>query len=262
MVIATTAIAADARRAVEVEYEELPPSDAQVLAPDAPMIRPNADEVGHGPRTASQPYLHLGAGDQGRDRMRCRQPSHGAGGNPQSRVHPVPWRPAAARLVPQAHRQLTVYMTSQARICAHRARDAVRIRKANPRHRRRIGGGFAQGADLSGLRLASCLDRDRRAVKWIESRIENISHTGFAPTITAAATRGDQGRTHPRPALHRAGRSRPRSIPCFGPPTAGGCFHLHGLRHSHAYLPGRPVYTNKRRRLPIAARCASPKRFT
>ena len=64
-------IAADAIELVEVEYEELPVviDPFKALADDAPVLREDIKdkmEGAHGPRTPSQPHLHLGAGRQGR----------------------------------------------------------------------------------------------------------------------------------------------------------------------------------------------------
>src|SRR5512146_1881122 len=192
MVLATDRYAAaDGAAAVEVDYEELPVivDPKKAMAPDAPIIREDiADkqEVGHGPRLHPNHIFTWEAGDK------AAADAAFAGAavtvreeilNP--RVHPCPLETCgcvASFDKPTGH--LTVWMTSQA---PHLVRTVLAMLSGIPESKIRviggdIGGGFGNKVPVYPGYIAPIVASIVTGVpvKWIETRIDNTSTTGFA----------------------------------------------------------------------------------
>lgn len=192
MVLATDRYAAaDGAAQVDVDYEELPTvvDPKKALAPDAPVIREDiADkkEVGHGPRTHPNHIFTWEAGDKAA--------ADAAFANADitvreeilnPRVHPCPLEPCGCvASFNKATGQLTVYMTTQA---PHLVRTVLAMLSGIPESKIRvvggdIGGGFGNKVPVYPGYVVAIVASIVTGVpvKWIESRIENISTTGFA----------------------------------------------------------------------------------
>ena len=192
MVLASDRYAAyDGAALVEVEYEELPAvtDPHKALAPDAPVIREDiADrkEVGHGPRTHPNHIFTWEAGNQ------AAADAAFAGAavtvreeilNP--RVHPCPLETCGCvASFNKATGYLTVYVTSQ---IPHLFRTVLAMLSGIPESKIRvvggdIGGGFGNKVPIyPGYVVATVASIvTGLPIKWIESRIDNISTTGFA----------------------------------------------------------------------------------
>ena len=192
MVLAQDRYAAyDGAALVEVEYEELPAiiDPQQALAPGAPVIREDiADrkEVGHGPRTHPNHIFTWEAGDK------AAADAAFAGAavtvreeilNP--RVHPCPLETCGCvASFNKATGYLTVYVTSQ---IPHLFRTVLAMLSGIAESRIRvvggdIGGGFGNKVPIyPGYVVATVASIvTGLPVKWIESRIDNLSTTGFA----------------------------------------------------------------------------------
>ena len=152
---------------------------------------------------ASQPYLHLGSGRQGRDRCGvCQGRSDGQGRNPQpARASLSAGDLRLRRLVQQAHGPVDgLHDVAGAASGAHRAGDAVRhCGKQDPHRRRRHRRRFRQqGADLSGLcRRHRGVDRDRRADQMDRVAHRKYFHHRFRARLSRHRRAcGRQGRPH------------------------------------------------------------------
>jgi len=192
MVLASDRYAAyDGAALVEVEYQELPAvtEPKQALSPDAPVIREDiADrkEVGHGPRTHPNHIFTWEAGNK------AAADAAFAGAavtvreeilNP--RVHPCPLETCGCvASFNKATGYLTVYVTSQ---IPHLFRTVLAMLSGIAESKIRvvggdIGGGFGNKVPIyPGYVVATVASIVTGVpVKWIESRIDNLSTTGFA----------------------------------------------------------------------------------
>jgi aerobic carbon-monoxide dehydrogenase large subunit len=192
MVLASDRYAAfDGAALVEVEYEELPAitDPKQALTPDAPVIREDiADrkEVGHGPRIHPNHIFTWEAGNK------AAADAAFAGAavtvreeilNP--RVHPCPLETCGCvASFNKATGYLTVYVTSQ---IPHLFRTVLAMLSGIAESKIRvvggdIGGGFGNKVPIyPGYVVATVASIVTGVpVKWIESRIDNLSTTGFA----------------------------------------------------------------------------------
>lgn len=192
MVIATDRYAAaDGAAAVEVDYEELPAivDPHKSMLPDAPIIRPDiADkkEVGHGPRTHPNHIFTWEAGDKAStDVVFAKADVTVTEKILNPRVHPCPLETCGC--VASFHKptgQLTVYMTTQA---PHLVRTVLAMLSGIAESKIRviggdIGGGFGNKVPIYPGYVVAIVASIVTGVpiKWIESRIDNISTTGFA----------------------------------------------------------------------------------
>ena len=192
MVLASDRYAAyDGAALVEVEYEELPviTDPKQALAPGAPVIREDiADrkEVGHGPRTHPNHIFSWEAGN----RPAADAAFAGAAVTVREeilnpRVHPCPLETCGCvASFNKATGYLTVYVTSQ---IPHLFRTVLAMLSGIAESKIRvvggdIGGGFGNKVPIyPGYVVATVASIVTGVpVKWIESRIDNISTTGFA----------------------------------------------------------------------------------
>jgi len=183
--------AADGAEAVEVDYEELPAivDPRRAMAKDAPIIREDiADktEVGHGPRTHPNHIFTWEAGDKAAtDAVFAGAPVTVREEILNPRVHPCPLETCGCvASFSKATGQLTVFMTSQA---PHLVRTVVSMLSGIAESKIRIvggdiGGGFGNKVPVYPGYVVSIVASIVTGVpiKWIESRIENISTTGFA----------------------------------------------------------------------------------
>ncbi|MEJ2381429.1 MAG: aerobic carbon-monoxide dehydrogenase large subunit [Gammaproteobacteria bacterium] len=184
-------VAADAVELVEVEYEELPVLvDAKkAMEPDAPIVRDDLvgkDNAGQGKRLHDNHIFTWEVGDKDNTdkvfqsaEVTVKQELL----NP--RVHPCPLETCGCvASFDKVRGDLTVYMTSQA---PHVVRTVVsllsglaesKIRVVSPD----IGGGFGNKVGVYPGYVVAIVASIvlGRPVKWIESRIENISTTAFA----------------------------------------------------------------------------------
>jgi carbon-monoxide dehydrogenase large subunit len=192
MVLASDRYAAyDGAALVEVEYQELPAviDPKQALSPDAPVIREDIvdrKEVGHGPRTHPNHIFTWEAGNK------AVADAAFAGAavtvreeilNP--RVHPCPLETCGCvASFDKATGYLTVYVTSQ---IPHLFRTVLAMLSGIAESKIRvvggdIGGGFGNKVPIyPGYVVATVASIVTGVpVKWIESRIDNLSTTGFA----------------------------------------------------------------------------------
>jgi len=183
--------AADGADAVEVDYEELQAivDPKKALAPDAPVIREDIadkDNVGHGARTHPHHIFSWEAGDKaGTDAVFASAPVTVREEILNPRVHPCPLETCGCvASFDKVRGQLTVYMTSQA---PHLVRTVVAMLSGIPESKIRIvggdiGGGFGNKVPVYPGYVAAIVASIVTGVpvKWIESRIDNISTTGFA----------------------------------------------------------------------------------
>ena len=183
--------AADGVEAVEVDYEELPAivDPRRALDRNAPIIREDiADkpEVGHGPRTHPNHIFTWEAGDKaGTDVAFDKAPVTVREQILNPRVHPCPLETCGCvASFNKPTGQLTVYMTSQA---PHIVRTVASLLSGIAESKIRIvggdiGGGFGNKVPVYPGYVAAIVASIVTGVpiKWIESRIENISTTGFA----------------------------------------------------------------------------------
>jgi carbon-monoxide dehydrogenase large subunit len=183
--------AADGAEAVEVDYEELPAivDPHKAMAKDAPIIREDiADkqEVGHGPRTHPNHIFTWEAGNKAAtDAAFANAPVAVREEILNPRVHPCPLETCGCvASFDKATGQLTVYMTSQA---PHIVRTVVSLLSGIAESKIRIvggdiGGGFGNKVPVYPGYVVAIVASIVTGVpiKWIETRIENISTTGFA----------------------------------------------------------------------------------
>lgn len=184
-------LAADGVELVEVEYEPLPAlvDPHHAMDADAPVIREDLvgkDEAGQGKRVHDNHIFRWEVGDKAAtDRVfdGAEVTVKQAMLNP--RVHPCPLETCGCvASFDKARGELTVYITSQA---PHVVRTVVSLLSGLPESKIRIispdiGGGFGNKVGIYpgyvGAIVASIVFG--RPVKWIESRIENLSTTAFA----------------------------------------------------------------------------------
>jgi len=183
--------AADGAEAVEVEYEELPVlvDPRRAMDRDAPIIREDiADkkEVGHGPRTHPNHIFTWEAGDKaGTDAAFAGAPVTVRQEILNPRVHPCPLETCGCvASFDKPTGQLTVYMTAQAphlvrtvsSLLSGIAESKIRIVSGD------IGGGFGNKVAVYPGYVVAIVASIVTGVpiKWIESRIENLSTTAFA----------------------------------------------------------------------------------
>ncbi|MEK9721255.1 MAG: molybdopterin cofactor-binding domain-containing protein, partial [Quisquiliibacterium sp.] len=183
--------AADGAALVEVDYEELPAivDPKKAMLPDAPVLREDIvdkKDLTHGPRTHPNHIFTWEAGDQ--------QATDAAFKNAEvvvreeilnPRVHPCPLETCgcvASFDKPNGH--LTVYVSSQV---PHLFRTVLAMLSSIPESKIRvvggdIGGGFGNKVPIyPGYVVATVASIvTGLPIKWVESRIENISTTSFA----------------------------------------------------------------------------------
>src|SRR5512144_1393781 len=183
--------AADGADAVIVDYEELPAivDPKKSLLPDAPVIREDIadkDNVSHGPRTHPNHIFTWEAGDKdGTDAVFANAAITVKEEILNPRVHPCPLETCGCvASFDKVRGQLTVYMTSQA---PHLVRTVAAMLSGIPESKIRIvggdiGGGFGNKVPVYPGYVAAIVASIVTGVpiKWIESRIDNISTTGFA----------------------------------------------------------------------------------
>ena len=253
MVLATDRYAAaDGAALVEVDYEELPAivDPKKAMAPDAPVIREDIaekKEVGHGPRTHPNHIFTWEAGDK------AAADAAFAGAavtvreeilNP--RVHPCPLETCGCvASFNKATGHLTVYMTTQA---PHLVRTVLAMLSGIAESKIRvvggdIGGGFGNKVPVYPGYVVAIVASIVTGVpvKWIESRIDNISTTGFARDyhgvgeLAADADGRIKGLRFTALADHGAFNSHVSATKF----PAGLFSHLHRLlRHPERVLPG------------------------
>jgi carbon-monoxide dehydrogenase large subunit len=184
-------IAADGVELVEVEYEELPAivDPHKAMDADAPIIREDIagnHEGGHGKRLHDNHIFTWEAGDKDStdavfDNAEVTVKEEIL--NP--RVHPCPLETCGCvGSFDKVKGQLDVYMTSQN---PHLVRTVLAMLSGIPESKIRvitndIGGGFGNKVPVYPGYVVAIVASIvlGRPVKWIESRIENISTTGFA----------------------------------------------------------------------------------
>ncbi len=183
--------AADGAQAVEVEYEELPAivDPHRSMDADAVIIREDIQdktEVGHGPRTHPNHIFTWEAGDKAATDFAFANAAVTVREeilNP--RVHPCPLETCGCvASFDKTTGQLTVYMTTQA---PHLVRTVVAMLSGIAESKIRIiggdiGGGFGNKVPIYPGYVVAIVASIVTGVpiKWIESRIDNISTTGFA----------------------------------------------------------------------------------
>jgi carbon-monoxide dehydrogenase large subunit len=192
MVLATDRYAAaDGAALVEVDYEELPAivDPRKSMLPDAPVIREDiADkkEVGHGPRTHPNHIFTWEAGNKAAaDAVFASAAVTVKEEILNPRVHPCPLETCGCvASFNKATGHLTVYLTSQA---PHLVRTVLAMLSGVAESKIRvvggdIGGGFGNKVPVYPGYVVAIVASIVTGVpiKWIESRIENISTTGFA----------------------------------------------------------------------------------
>ena len=192
MVLATDRYAAyDGAALVEVDYEELPAivDPKKAMDKDAPIIREDiADkkEVGHGPRTHPNHIFTWEAGNKAAADAAFKSAEITVREeilNP--RVHPCPLETCGCvASFNKATGYLTVYMTTQA---PHIVRTVLAMLSGVAESKIRvvggdIGGGFGNKVPVYPGYVVAIVASIVTGVpvKWIESRIDNISTTGFA----------------------------------------------------------------------------------
>jgi carbon-monoxide dehydrogenase large subunit len=173
--------AVDAAQLVHVEYEPLPVvvDPFKALEPDAPILREDREQK-------SNQIFHWEAGDkEATEELFRNAPVVVKQDVRFPRVHPAPLEPCGCIAdYNTATGKLTWYVTSQA---PHAHRTVLSMVSGLPEHQIRVispdvGGGFGNKvpvypgyvcAIVASLKLG-------RPVKWIETRTENITSTGFA----------------------------------------------------------------------------------
>lgn len=183
-------IAADGVDLVEVEYEELPVvvDPHLAMAPDAPVIREDlvGKEAGQGPRRHPNHIFSWDVGDEdATDRVFKNAEVVIKQDLLNPRVHPCPLETCGCvASFDKVRGDLTVYITSQA---PHVVRTVVSLLSGIPESKVRIispdiGGGFGNKVGIYPGYVVAIVASIvlGRPVKWIESRIENLSTTAFA----------------------------------------------------------------------------------
>src|SRR5208337_3723131 len=174
-------VAADAAELVEVEYEELPvlvdPHKARDA--DAPILREDREEK-------SNHIFHWEVGDrQATAKAFADSPVRISLNALSPRCHPAPLETCGCVAdFNTATKQLTVWLTSQA---PHAHRTVFALVGGIPEQNIRIispdiGGGFGNKVPIYPGYVCSVVATLTlgRPVKWIETRTENLTSTGFA----------------------------------------------------------------------------------
>lgn len=184
-------IAADAAELVEVQYEELPAviDPFKALEPNAPVIRDDLQGKDSGAHGARRHHNHIFTWQAG-DKDRTERAFENAEITVKEsilypRVHPCPLETCGCvASFDKVRGDLTVYITSQA---PHVVRTVVGLLSSIPESKIRIispdiGGGFGNKVGVYPGYVTSIVASIvlGRPVKWIESRIENLSATAFA----------------------------------------------------------------------------------
>jgi len=182
---------ADAIQLVDVDYEELPVlvDPKKAMDDDAPILREDVaekDNVGQGARTHPNQIFHWEVGDAKATEKAFKDAQVNVKESMfYQRVHPCPLEPCAcvASMDPVAG-ALTIYGTFQA---PHVIRTVVSLIAGLPENKIRIvspdvGGGFGNkvGAYPGYICAAVGSIVLGRPVKWMESRMDNLSTTAFA----------------------------------------------------------------------------------
>ncbi|HLU20469.1 MAG TPA: aerobic carbon-monoxide dehydrogenase large subunit [Pusillimonas sp.] len=184
-------IAADAAELVEVQYEELPAviDPIKALESDAPVIRDDLQGKDTGAHGSRRHHNHIFTWEAG-DKDRTARVFESAEVTVKEsilypRVHPCPLETCGCvASFDKVRGDLTVYLTSQA---PHVVRTVVGLLSSIPESKIRIvspdiGGGFGNKVGVYPGYVVSIVASIvlGRPVKWIESRIENLSATAFA----------------------------------------------------------------------------------
>jgi carbon-monoxide dehydrogenase large subunit len=184
-------IAADGAELVEVEYEQLPAlvDPHKAMDADAPIIREDLvgkDEAGQGKRTHNNHIFTWDVGDKDATDRAFENAKVTVRENILNpRVHPSPLETCGCvASFDKVNGSLTVHITSQA---PHIVRTVVTLLSGIPESKVRIispdiGGGFGNKVGIYPGYVCAIVSSIvlGRPVKWIESRIENISTTAFA----------------------------------------------------------------------------------
>ena len=184
-------IAADAIQLVEVDYEDLPVlvDPKAAMAEGAPVLREEVqdkDEVGQGPRRHPNHIFSWESGDkEATDQAFTQAEVTVREEMLYQRVHPAPLETCGCvASMDGASGALTLYGTFQA---PHVIRTVVALIAGLPESKIRVvspdvGGGFGNkvGAYPGYVCAIVASIVLGRPVKWIESRIDNISTTAFA----------------------------------------------------------------------------------
>jgi len=183
--------AADGAALVEVEYEELPAlvDPKKALLEDAPVIRDDVagqDQVGQGKRTHANHIFTWKVGDaEATDRAFDNAEVVVKEEILNPRVHPCPLETCGCvASFDKVKGNLTVYLTSQAPHVVRTVASLLsgiaesKIRVVSPD----IGGGFGNKVPVYPGYVVAIVASIvlGRPVKWIESRTDNLSTTGFA----------------------------------------------------------------------------------
>ncbi|MDH5354723.1 MAG: aerobic carbon-monoxide dehydrogenase large subunit [Gammaproteobacteria bacterium] len=184
-------IAADGAELVEVEYEVLPAlvDPHKAMDDDAPIIRDDLvgkDEAGQGKRTHNNHIFTWDVGDKdATDRAFDNAEVTVREEILNPRVHPSPLETCGCvASFDKINGALTVYITSQA---PHIVRTVITLLSGIAESKVRvispdIGGGFGNKVGVYPGYVVAIVSSIvlGRPVKWIESRIDNISTTAFA----------------------------------------------------------------------------------
>jgi len=184
-------IAADGAELVEVEYEQLPAlvDPHKAMDADAPIIREDLvgkDEAGQGKRTHNNHIFTWDVGDKdATDRAFENAEVTVREDILNPRVHPSPMETCGCvASFDKVNGSLTVHITSQA---PHIVRTVVTLLSGIPESKVRIispdiGGGFGNKVGIYPGYVCAIVSSIvlGRPVKWIESRIDNLSTTAFA----------------------------------------------------------------------------------
>ncbi len=184
-------VAADAVQLVEVEYEALPVivDATQAMAADAPILREDTadnDEVGQGPRRHPNHIFNWQVGDAAETDKAFADAAFTVSEKIlYQRVHPSPMETCGCvASMDAASGRLTIHGTFQA---PHVIRTVVALIAGLPESSVRIispdiGGGFGNkvGAYPGYICAAVASIVLGKPVKWIESRIDNLTTTAFA----------------------------------------------------------------------------------
>ncbi len=273
MVLATDRYTAyDGAALVEVDYEELPAivDPKKAMDKDAPIIREDiADkkEVGHGPRTHPNHIFTWEAGNKAAADAAFKSAEITVREeilNP--RVHPCPLETCGCvASFNKATGYLTVYMTTQA---PHIVRTVLAMLSGVAESKIRvvggdIGGGFGNKVPVYPGYVVAIVASIVTGVpvKWIESRIDNISTTGFARDYHGVGElAADKDGRIKGLRFTRAGRSRRVQLARVGHQAAGGpVLDLHRLAtrfRTPMRASTRSTPTRHRAAWPTAAHCA------
>jgi carbon-monoxide dehydrogenase large subunit len=250
---------ADGVQVVEVDYEALPAlvDPRKAMDDDAPILREDVkdkDEVGQGPRRHPNHIFTWEVGDkEATDRAFASAAATVKEDIFYQRVHPCPLETCGCiASMDKINGALTLYGGFQA---PHVVRTVVSLISGLPEHKIRviapdIGGGFGNKVGPYPGYVCAVVGSIvlGRPVKWIESRIDNISTTSFARdyTMTGELAADQDGRitglrVHAI-ADHGAfnAHAQPSKLPA-------GLFNIvtgsYDIPAAHASVEG--VYTNK-----------------